>query len=155
MRNRLQEQYTYMKLDGIDLLLRLSDSQSYQDRENLLDQQEFRRYFKCRDSSDISRWDAVANGLQENEYHLRELLYYLRMLNEEIRHAMTTIDIHDEEVNNYLKNCSQVLSRMDMIQNDYDDIKLLCRNLWSLYTGFSPKGYQDTDVIQDMIERII
>ena len=94
-------------------------------------------------------------GFNENEDHLHEVLYYLRILNEEIRHAMTTIDIHDEEVTGYLKNCSQVLSRMDMIQNDYDDIKQLCRDLlWPLYTGFTAKGYQDTDVTQDMIDRI-
>ena len=73
-----------------------------------------------------------------------------------IRHAMAAIDIHDEEVTKYLKNCSQVLSRMYMIHNDYEDIKLLCRNLWSLYTGYSfAEGYKDTDIIQDMIDRII
>ena len=103
----------------------------------------------------MDRWHAVANGLQRNEYHLREVLYYLRMLNEEIRHAMTAIDIDDEGVTGYLTHYSQVLSRMDMIENDYDDIKLLCRHLWSFYTGFSfVKGYPDTDVIQDMIDRI-
>lgn len=156
MKIRLQEQYRSIKLHIIDLLLMLSHSQSYQYRENLLNQQEFRRYFKCRVSSDMDRWDAVANGLLNNEYHFQEVLYYLRMLNEEIRHAMTAIDIRDEEVTEYLMHCSQVLSRMDMIQNDYDDIKPLCRNLWSLYTGFSPiEGYQDIDVIQDMIDRII
>ena len=42
---RLQKQYRSIKLDIIDLLLRLSNSQFYQDRENLLDQQEFRRFF--------------------------------------------------------------------------------------------------------------
>ena len=135
----------------------LSNSQSYpyRDRENLLDQQEFKRFFKCDVSPGMSRWDAVATGLEENEYHFREVLYHLRMLNEEIRRAMIVIDIDDEEVTGYLKNCSQVLSRMDIIQNDYDDIKLLCRNqLWPLYTGFTAKGYRDTDKIQDMIDRI-
>ena len=155
VRNRLQEQYTSLKLEGIDLILMLSNSQSYQDREKLLDQQEFRRFFNEDVSPSMTRWHALANGLQENEYHFRELLYYLRMINDEIRYAMTTIDIHDEEVNKYLKNCSQVLSRLDILWHDYDDIKLLCRNLWSLYTGFSfVEGYKDRDVIQEMINRI-
>ena len=155
VRTRLQKQYRSIKLDIIDLLLMLSNSQFYRDRENLLDQQEFKRFFKCAVSPGMNRWHAVANGLQQNEYHLREVLYYLRMLNEEIRHAMTAIDIDDEEVAGYLKSCSQLLSRMDMIQTDYDDIKLLCRNvLWSLYTGYNAKGYPGTDVMQDMIDRI-
>ena len=156
VRDRLLEQYRSIKLDIIDLLLILSNSQFYPDRENLLDQQEFKRFFKCAVSQNMDRWHAVASGLEENEYCFRELLYYLRMLNDEIRHAMAAIDIHDEEVTKYLKNCSQVLSRMDMIHNDYEDIKLLCRNLWSLYTGYSfAEGYKDTDIIQDMIDRII
>ena len=156
VRNRLQEQYRSIKLRVVDLLLMLSNSQSYRNRENLLIQQEFRRFFNCNVSPDMRRWDAIANGLQGNEYHFREVLYYLQMLNEEIRHAMTVIDIDDEEVTEYLIHCSQVLSRMDMIQNDYEDIKLLCRNLWSLYTGYSfVEGYRDTDVIQDMIDRIM
>ena len=152
VRNKLQEQYRFTKLRVVDLLLMLSKSQfyPYRDRENLLDRQEFKRFFNN------SRWAAVANGLQRNEYHLREVLYYLRMLNEEIRHAMTVIDIDDEEVTKYLKNCSQGLSRMDMIQNDYEDIKLLCRDLlWPLFTGYSfVDGYSDIDVIQAMIDRI-
>ena len=159
VRIRLQEQYRSIKLDIIDLLLMLSNSQSYpyRDRENLLDQQEFKRFFKCAVSLDMDRWDAVANGLEENEYHFHELLHYLRLLNEEIRQAMIVIDIDDEEITGYLIHCSQVLSRMDIIQNDYEDIKLLCRNLlWPLYTGYSSAvGYQDTDVTQDVIDRIM
>ena len=153
---RLQKQYRSIKLDIIDLFLILSNSQFYPDRENLLHQQEFKRFFECAVSPDMNRWHAVANGLQRNEYHFHEVLYYLRMLNEEIRHAMTAIDIDDEEVTGYLKNCSQLLSRMDIIQHDHDDIKLLCRNLlWPLFTGYSfVDGYPDTDVIQDMIDRI-
>ena len=157
VRTSLQKQYRSIKLDIIDLILMLSNSQfyPYRHRENLLDQQEFKRFFKCAVSPDMDRWHAVANGLQRNEYHLREVLYYLRMLNEEIRHAMTAIDIDDEGVTGYLTHYSQVLSRMDMIENDHDDIKLLCRHPWSFYTGFSfVKGYPDTDVIQDMIDRI-
>ena len=105
-----------------------------------------------------SRWYAVANGLQRNEYHFREVLYYLRMLNDEIQHAVTAIDINDEEVTGYLISYSQFLSRMDIIQNDYEDIKLLCRDLlWPLYTGYSSTSdepYPNIDVMQDKIDRI-
>lgn len=160
VRDGLREQYRSLKLDIIHLLLRMSDSEfyPYRDRENLLDQQEFRRFFKCRVSPNMDKWHAVVNGFLNNEDYLREVLYSLRMLNEEIRRAMTVIDIDDEEVTGYLVHYSQVLSRMDMIQNDYEDIKLLCRDLlWPLYTGFSfTGGYpkSDVDVTKDMIDRI-
>ena len=162
VRTWLQEQFRSTKLNIINLLLMLSNSQyyPYQNRDNLLDQKEFKRFFKCAVSPDMSRWDAVASGLEENEYHFREVLYYLRMLNEEIRRAMIVIDIDDQDVARYLISYSQFLSRMDIIQNDYEDVKLLCRDLlWPLYTGFKPKtaeGYPDTDsdITQDMIDRI-
>ena len=154
-RDKLREQYRSTKLNIIDLLLTLGNSQSYQDRENLLDQQEFKRFFKCAVSPDMSRWDAVASGLEENDYHFRDVLNHLHMLNDEIRRAITAIDIDNVKVTEYLSHYSQVLSRMDMIENDYDDIKLLCRHLWSFYTGYSfVDGYPDTDVMQDMIDRI-
>ena len=158
MRTRLQGQYRTIKLDIINLLLMLSNSQSYpyRDRENLLDQQEFKRFFKCAVSPDMNRWDAVFEGLQRSEYHFREVLHYLRLLNDEIRYAMIAIDIDDEEIAGFLKNRSQSLSRMDIIQNDYEDIQLLCRDLlWPLYTGYSfDKGYLNTDVMQDKTDRI-
>lgn len=156
VRTRLEKQYKSIKLDCIHLFLIVSNSQDFKNRELLLNLKEFRCFFNEGISSDMTRWDAVANGLQGYEYGLNELLYFLRLLNEEIRHAMTTVDIHDEEVNAYLKHCSQVLSRMDMVQPDYDDIKLLCRNLWGLFTGFAftNGGYKETDVIQEMINRI-
>ena len=49
---------------------------------------------------------------------------------------------------------------MDIIQNDYDDRRhkadscFVETQLWPLYTGFTAKGYRDTDKIQDMIDRI-
>ena len=66
VRDGLQEQYRSIKLRVVDLLLMLSNSQSYpyRDRENLLDQKEFKRFFKCDVSPGMSRWAAVANGLQ-------------------------------------------------------------------------------------------
>lgn len=155
VRIRLQYQYRTIKLDCIELMLMLSNSQPYRCREKLLDLKEFRKFFNELVEPHKPRWYAFASGLEENEYHLRELLYYLRMLNDEIRDAMTTIDIHDEEVIRFMKNCSHVLSRLDMIQPDYDDIKLLCRNLWSLFTGFDHvTGQRETDIIQDMIDKI-
>ena len=157
VRTRLDKQYRSLKLEIIGLFLIVCDSQDYRNHELLLDQKEFRRYFSSDITSDMTRWDAVANGLEDYEFGFYELLYFLRMLNEEIRYAMTLIDIHDDEVDEYLKNCSQVLSRMDMVQpNNYDDTKLLCRNMWAMFTGFAftNGGYKDNDVIQDMINKI-
>ena len=151
----LKKQYREFKLTCIDTFLIISDSQQYQDREMLLDQEEFRRYFKNNISEDQTRWDAVANGLQDNSYYLKEVIYELQMLNEEIRFVKNNIDIHDEEAFNFFNRLSQIIFRMESTQPEYDDIKSFCSFLWQLFTGWSfIDGYRDTDLIHSMIVRL-
>ena len=57
VRKRLQQQYRSFKRRCIDLFLIASQSQDYQNRENLLEHQEFRRYFSICNSNGQSRWD--------------------------------------------------------------------------------------------------
>ena len=121
----------------------------------LLDQEEFKRYFKNNNSNNENRWDAVANGIQDNEYYLNEILYELRVLNDEIKFVRSNIDIHDEEVFQFLNNLSQIIHRMESTKPEYDDIKSFCRFLWEIFTGWSIiDGYRKTDIIADMIGRI-
>lgn len=81
----IERQYQLFKKSCIGTFLILSNSQEYQHREMLLDQEEFRRYFKNNNTNNENRWDAVANGIQNNEYYLNEILYELRVLNDEIK----------------------------------------------------------------------
>lgn len=151
----MERQYQLFKKSCIGTFLILSNSQEYQHREMLLDQEEFRRYFKNSNINDENRWDAVANGIQNSEYYLNEILYELRVLNDEIKFVRSTIDIHDEEVFQFLNNLSQIIHRMESTKPEYDDIKSFCRFLWEIFTGWSIiDGYRKTDIIADMIGRI-
>jgi len=149
----MERQYQLFKKSCIGTFLILSNSQEYQHREMLLDQEEFKRYFKNSNSNNKNRWDAVANGIQDNEYYLNEILYELRVLNDEIKFVRSNIDIHDEEVFQFLNNLSQIIHRMESTKPEYDDIKSFCRFLWEIFTGWSD-GYRKTDIIADMIVRI-
>jgi hypothetical protein len=151
----LKEQYDNFRRSCISNFLILSSSQSYPHRDALLDQEEFRRYFKNNNDNGENRWDAVANGLQANDYYLREIVYELRMLNEEIRFARSTLNIKDIEVYEFLGRLSRAIVRMESTTQDYDDIKSFCRFLWEIFTGWNwVSGYSKTDVIQEMLGRV-
>ncbi len=151
----MDQQYRVFKESCISTFLILSDSQEYEHRENLLNQEEFRRYFKNNNDQNENRWDAVANGIQNNEFYLNEIIYELRMLNEEIKFIRSSVNIHDEEVFQFLKRLSHMIHRMESTKPDYDDIKSFCGFLWSLFTGWSfIEGYRKTDIVTEMIERI-
>ena len=151
----IDKSYREFKLSCIHTFLILSNSQEYRQREILLDQDEFRRYFSNMNTQNRDRWGAVMGGIEENGYYLREVLYELRMLNEEIRYVRNNIDIYDEEVFDFLNRLSQIISRMDATTPDYEDIKSFSRFLWELFSGWSfGEGYRKSDLIKDMIDRI-
>lgn len=150
----LKSQYLQFKISCINTFLIISNSQEHSDREELLNLTEFRRYFKKENKNGENRWDAVANSLQDSEYYLREVIYYLQMLNEEIRYTRNSINLNDPEVFEFLNRLSQLIARMESTEREYDDIKSLCGFLWSIFTGWDwAKGYSESDIIKDIIGR--
>ena len=150
----LKSQYLQFKISCINTFLIISNSQEYSDKEELLNLTEFRRYFKKENKNGENRWGAVANSLQDSEYYLREVMYYLQMLNEEIRYARNSINLNDPEVFEFLNRLSQLIARMESTEREYDDIKSLCGFLWSIFTGWDwAKGYSESDIIKDIIGR--
>lgn len=154
LRESLESQYLQFKKSCIDVFLIISDSQKFSNKEELLDLSEFRNYFKKENKNGEIRWDAVANCLQENEYYLKEIVYYLQMLNEEVKYIRYSVSLNDPEVFEFLNRLSQLIARMDSTERDYDDIKSFCGFLWSIFTGWDwAKGYSESDIIKDIIER--
>jgi len=150
----LKNQYTQFKLSCISTFLIISSSQEYGNKEELLNLSEFRRYFKNNNQDGEKRWDAVANSLQENEFYLKEIIYHLKMLNEEIRYTRNVVNLNDPEVFNFLNQLSQSIVRMESTEREYDDIKSFCGFLWSIFTGWNwVEGYSDSDLIEGMLAR--
>ncbi|MGL6160351.1 hypothetical protein [Microbulbifer sp.] len=148
------EQYNQFRSNCISTFLILSDSQEYQQRENLLDKGEFQRYFKNNNTAGKNRWDEVANSIQRNEFYLREIVYELRIFNEEIKYIRNTIYLGDSDVFNFLNLFSQSIHRYELTQPEYDEIKSFCGFLWSLFTGWNfVDGYENRDYIEKMVEK--
>ncbi len=155
IRRRMEKQYKEFKLSCIDIFLIMSSSQEYQNREMLLELSEFRRYFKNNNTQSETRWDAVANGVQGSEFYLKELVHELNVLSEGLCYVRSAIDIHDEEVFDFLRRASQIIRRLETTEPNYDDIKSLCRSFWEIFAGWSfVDGYREADVINDMLVKI-
>ncbi|WP_312381129.1 hypothetical protein [Stutzerimonas balearica] len=150
----MELQYRTFKESCINTFLVLSNSQEYQNRENLLSQEEFRRYFKNSNCLGENRWDAVSNALLANEYYLAEIKYEITILNDELKFLLGSAHVYDEEAFRYFKRVSQVLHRLELVKQEYDDIKTLCRYLWSIFTGWSfVDGYKEAhkDMFLEML----
>jgi hypothetical protein len=148
----LGRQYRDFKLACIQLLLMASDSQTYGPREMLLDQSEFRRYFKIKTKPGQTRWDMAANEMQRNSFYTDEIRYELETFREEIQYVLTIIDIEDEEVFIFMKRLTQVIQQVKTVRADSDDLKSLFRFLWEVFTGWSfVDGYRENDIIEEMI----
>ena len=151
----MERQYQFFKRSCIDTFLILSSSQDYPEPDMLLDLDEFSRYFNNTNEANEKRWYAVTNGFQNDEYYLREIIYELKMLNNEIKFVTSAIDIHDEEVSQFLKGLSQSIHRFELKKADYFDSKSLSSFLWTMFTGWSfIAGQRKSDFIKGMIERI-
>lgn len=119
----------------------------------LSDQVEFRSFFKEQHTPDQDRWQAVANGL--NDERLRRLLIELEILAQEIHFTLSATDVQDQRAFQFLKRLTHIIYRGKNWTTDYDDVKSLMRFLWSLHTGWSwIDGYPDSDPVVGVIDSI-
>ncbi|MDO8827252.1 hypothetical protein [Methylophaga sp.] len=155
IRRGLRKQYRSFKRRCVDLFLISSKSQDYQDRNNLLDHQEFRRYFSIRGDNDQSRWGLVITSIDDQDYIFDEIVRELDFLSREIDFARSSVDIDDLAVEDFLINLSQVIHTIKAAEANSDDYKHFSRTLWSIFTRWNfIDGQLEEDIIESMIERI-
>lgn len=119
----------------------------------LSDQVEFRSFFKEQHTPDQDRWQAVANGL--NDDRLKTLLIELEILAQEIHFTLSATDVQDQRAFQFLKRLTHIIHRGKNWTTDYDDVKSLMGFLWSLHTGWSwIDGYPDSDPVVEVIDSI-
>jgi len=152
VRRGLNQQYRSFKKRCIDLFLIASKSQDYQYRDNLLDHQEFRRYFSIQIANGQSRWDLVATSIDNQDYIFREIVREFDFLDREIEFARSSVRINDEKVEQFFINLRQVIHTIKGAEANSDDYKHFCRTLWSIFTRL--KGELEEDIIESMIKNI-
>lgn len=155
VREGLRKQYRSFKKRTVDLFLITSNSQDYQDRENLLDHQEFRRYFSIRFANGQSRWDLVATSIDNQDYIFDEIVRELEFLDREIEFARLSAEMDDEKVEMFFINLRQVIHTIKAAEANSDDYKTFCRTLWSIFTRWNfIDGQLEEDIIESMIREI-
>ena len=119
----------------------------------LSDRKKFREFFKEQHTADQSKWDAVANGL--NDDRLKSLIVELEVLMQEVQFTLAAIDVRDERAFKFFKSLSRVLYRSKNWTTDYDHVKLMLGFLWSLHTGWNwVDGYSENDPVAEMISAV-
>jgi hypothetical protein len=152
VRRGLNQQYRSFKKRCIDLFLIASKSQDYKYRENLLDHQEFRRYFSIRIANNQSRWDLVATSIDDQDYIFGEIVRELDLLDGEIEFARSSVEMNDEKVEQFFINLRQVIHTIKGAEANSDDYKHFCRTLWSIFARCD--GQLEEDIIESMIRDI-
>lgn len=124
--------------------------------EELQDHRKFYNFFKQTTGDGRQYWLVVVGWLCENEYYLREILREMDTFNQEIMYVRDNCGFQDEDVLNYLRHLSMVVSQYKDIQTILDDdLKPFMRFLWSIFTLWNfHDGQLEEDPIQEIIDRI-
>ena len=154
LKNNLTKHYLYFKENSLHIFCHAMNEECDTSlMSKLMLQNEFKIFFKTKISDSQERWDSVLNGL-DNQL-LYELLGELELLKNEIEFINNNITIDDEDVFVFMKNLSINIYRLRDINLENNDIKVLSRFLWQLFSGWSCiDGYKKDDIVQVMISKI-
>lgn len=154
LRSHLSSTYETFKRECIAIYLSCF-MQSYPSElsHELLDRNSFKDFFKEFHSSGQTKWDAVANGL--NDDRIKSLIVELELLHQEIQFTLGAIDVRDKNTFTFFKALSRVLYRSKNWTADYDHVKSMLDFMWSLHTGWNwVSGYAEKDPVVEMINAI-
>lgn len=154
LRKGLAAQYRAFKEDSIAIMLGVADgSYSVDFPEVLLDRGEFKRYFEQSVGNRLDRWDRFFNELDERG--IRDLVKQMAILRDEVAFVLNNVDIPGEAPFAFLKRLERIIYSRSDVTNDYDDKKSFLRFLWEVFAGWDfASGYQERDIIEDMIDAI-
>jgi hypothetical protein len=154
IKRHLEHSYQSFKRSVIQVFV--GSIQGYYDTETvdrLMNQKEFRDFFKEPYAPGQDKWHGVAN--QMSDFMLRQLILETDVLLSEFQHALSVIDIRDQEVFFFMKRMSETLYRAKNWSSDYDGTKEVLSFFWSILSGWSfISGYADHEYITDMIAKI-
>lgn len=121
--------------------------------DRLMDQREFRAFFKEPYVPGQDKWHGIANKM--SDFMLRQLVLETEVLLNEFQHALSVVDIRDPEVYSFMKRMSEALYRAKNWSADYDGTKEVLGFFWSILSGWSfVEGYSEREYIADMISEL-
>jgi hypothetical protein len=95
-------------------------------------------------------WYEIANALQEQD--LQTFRTQARFLRDELIQLLSAKRSTNKQAFTMLKVLCWRLSTIEDVSNDYESRKILLRQLWSLFSGWSFTDYNDRDLIEKAIQ---
>lgn len=150
----LLSSYKSFKRSNIEIFLTaLKTSFDSELIETLMEQKDFREYFKESHVPGQKRWDGVAN--QMDDFMLRQIVLEAEVFYGEFQYALSIIDISDDVVFSFMKRFSTALYRAKNWSSDYDGTKQVLRFFWEVFAGWSPaEGYSEHELLPHMISKL-
>lgn len=151
IRKNLLIHYDQFRENSISIFLALADG-SYDSTlpKKLLNQEEFKKYFKGQNQMGRDRWYEIANKLDDR--YLKDLNFQIDIFIEEISYILGVTDINDESFL-FFKRLAYFLKQTKNNSLEYDDVKTLLLCLWEIFSGWSwAEGYIKNDVIRSNIK---
>lgn len=154
IKRHLQFSYGSFKRSVIQIFVgTIQGSYSSEIIDRLMDQRQFRDFFKEPHIPGQDKWDGVANKM--DDFMLRQIVLETEVLHGEFQHALSILDIKDPEVFSFVKRLSVALYRAKNWSSDYDGTKEVLGFFWSIFAGWSwVDGYADHEVIPNMISKL-
>ena len=154
VRRNLSVAYDSFKEASIAVFLSaINKSYSTELLQELKVQEKFKEYFSEPFASGQTRWDGVANGL--DDYKIRTLVVEVEVFMNELHYTLAAIDVREPKAFELLKRLSHILYRSKNWSTEYDDVKGMLGFMWSLHTGWDwATGYRSTDLISETIAAV-
>jgi hypothetical protein len=121
---------------------------------DLLDYARFRDFYS---KNNHEKWNAVLNGLDENEYkYMSELILEIEIFADELSYALNNLSVSDDKTHYIFKQFKEASHRFkNSVHYSYDQPKYVGNFLWGIFSRWCPiKGQRDHDYIQDAIDRL-
>ena len=150
-----QKQYTFFKETLIEIfLLSLNGTADSTKTHKLMNQENFKAFFKENKNKSQTRWLAVIQGLEENNSLMKDLIVEMEIMRNEISFILNNVHIENEDIYDFFQSFSQSLYKLKNVGTEWDELKPFYRYLWGIFSGFTPEGYKKEDLIQSMIDSI-
>ena len=102
-------------------------------------------------------WNNAANAFSYDDHrrYLEDTILASKRFKAEIDYVLDQAEIDDEDTFERLKLLSANLEQLTRATRDYDSVKSLFRDLWSIFTGWSfGDGQYGRDRVRELLDEI-
>jgi hypothetical protein len=154
LRDNLALQYHNFKESVIQILLWCSvGSHDSELPKQLCDHLKFKEFFS---GNEKQHWYGALNGLQDQQDHMRDLLFELELLSSEVAYVLNNVSIQDANVHQSLKFLNEHIFRLkNSSVYSGNPVKYIGNFIWGILARWSfITGQRQEDFIEEVIKKL-